>query len=93
MDKHLVAGHMAENLIGSEIIKLAWEINARIKEGQKIFNLTIGDYNSEIFPIPGMLTEEIKKVMKCEPESYKNSTNALETRNIIKPENNKPDLI
>jgi len=55
MEKHLVAGHMAENLIGSEIIKLAWEINARINEGQKIFNLTIGDYNSDIFPIPETL--------------------------------------
>ncbi len=83
MDKHLVAGHMAENLIGSEIIKLAWEINARIKEGQKIFNLTIGDYNSEIFPIPGMLTEEIKKAYDEHYTNYPPGEGILPLREAI----------
>ena len=40
---------MAENLIGSEIIKLAGEINEKIKNGEKIYNLTIGDFNPKIF--------------------------------------------
>ena len=31
---------MAENLISSEIIKLANEVNERIKQGDKIYNLT-----------------------------------------------------
>lgn len=50
---------MAETLIGSEIIKLGGEINKRIAGGAKIHNLTIGDFNPAIFPIPGFLTDEI----------------------------------
>ena len=40
---------MAENLVGSEIIKLAGEVKAKIKNGEKIYNLTIGDFNPNIF--------------------------------------------
>ena len=43
---------MAENLIGSEIIKLAGEVKAKMDKGEKIHNLTIGDFNPKIFPIP-----------------------------------------
>ena len=37
--------NMAEHLIGSEIIRLAGQIQEKIKMGQKIHNLTIGDFN------------------------------------------------
>ena len=30
---------LAENIIGSEIIKLAGEVNEKIKQGEKIYNL------------------------------------------------------
>lgn len=50
---------MAENLIGSEIIKLAGEVKAKIAQGKKIHNLTIGDFDSSIFPIPTELKDEI----------------------------------
>jgi aspartate aminotransferase len=50
---------IAENIIGSEIIKLAAEINEKIKEGEKIFNLTIGDFNPKEFPIPQELKQFI----------------------------------
>jgi aspartate aminotransferase len=43
---------MAEGLVGSEIIKLAGEIKALEAEGQNIYNFTIGDFNSNIFPLP-----------------------------------------
>lgn len=48
---------IAENIIGSEIIKLAAEVNEKIKQGEKIYNLTIGDFNPKEFPIP----DELKK--------------------------------
>ncbi len=56
--EHMVA-EMAETLIGSEIIKQANEINEKIKNGEKIFNLTIGDFDPKIFPIPTALLDEI----------------------------------
>jgi aspartate aminotransferase len=50
---------MAETLIGSEIIRQANEVNEKIRNGQKIFNLTIGDFDPSIFPIPAELTDAI----------------------------------
>lgn len=55
----LKVSHMADNLIGSEIIKLAGEVNDRIKKGEKIYNLTIGDFDPKIFPIPAELEKGI----------------------------------
>ncbi|MCH2197426.1 MAG: aminotransferase class I/II-fold pyridoxal phosphate-dependent enzyme [Flavobacteriales bacterium] len=56
--------NMAANLVGSEIIKLAGEIKAKIAEGQRIHNFTIGDFNPEIFPIPIALEEELIKAIR-----------------------------
>ena len=44
----LPVSHMAEALIGSEIIKLAAEINEKIRNGETVYNLTIGDFNPKM---------------------------------------------
>ncbi|MDZ4667889.1 MAG: aminotransferase class I/II-fold pyridoxal phosphate-dependent enzyme [bacterium] len=49
----------AASLIGSEIIKLGNEINQKIKQGNSIYNLTIGDFNPTLFPIPDKLKDYI----------------------------------
>lgn len=67
--KHLVSA-MAENLIGSEIIKLANEINAKIKKGEQIYNLTIGDFDPQVFPIPKILEEEIITAYRNRETNY-----------------------
>lgn len=51
--------NLAESLIGSEIVKLGNEINNRIRNGEKIFNYTIGDFAPSIFPIPEELEDGI----------------------------------
>ena len=51
--------YMAAHLVGSEIIRLANEINERIKAGENIANLTIGDFDPAIFPVPQRLLEAI----------------------------------
>lgn len=61
-ERKLKVSKMAENLIGSEIITLAWQINEMIAKGKKISNLTIGDFDPDIFTIPKELKEEIKKL-------------------------------
>lgn len=53
--------HMAEHLIGSEIIKLAGDIRALVEAGNTIFNFTIGDFDPAQFPIPAELRDEIIK--------------------------------
>lgn len=66
----LRVSHMADNLIGSEIIKLAGEVNDRIKKGEKIYNLTIGDFDPKIFPIPQELEAGIIAAYKNNETNY-----------------------
>ncbi len=68
--KKLKVSRMAENLIGSEIIKLAGEVNQRIKQGEKIYNLTIGDFDPAIFPIPAELEQEIINAYRQHETNY-----------------------
>ncbi len=51
--------NLADTLIGSEIVKLGAEIKEKIKNGETIYNFTIGDFDSSIFPIPEQLQNEI----------------------------------
>ena len=62
--------NMAENLIGSEIIKLAGEIRDRMNKGEHIYNFTIGDFNPKIFPIPAELKTEIIKAYEEDETNY-----------------------
>ncbi|MEO8764729.1 MAG: pyridoxal phosphate-dependent aminotransferase [Ginsengibacter sp.] len=51
--------HLAETLIGSEIVRLGADIKEKMKIGEKIYNFTIGDFDSAVFPIPKKLEHEI----------------------------------
>jgi aspartate aminotransferase len=51
--------HLAETLIGSEIVKLGGIIKEKISKGDHIYNYTIGDFDSSQFPIPEELKNEI----------------------------------
>lgn len=79
----LKVSEMAENLIGSEIIKLAGEIKARIAEGEKIYNFTIGDFNPEIFPIPAELLEAIVDAYRGGHTNYPAANGLAETRTAV----------
>lgn len=71
MDKKAVSvSKMAGSLKGSEIIKLAGEINDKIRKGDRIFNFTIGDFDPAIFPIPERLKEEIIKAYQDNHTNY-----------------------
>ncbi|NOS85304.1 MAG: pyridoxal phosphate-dependent aminotransferase [Ignavibacteria bacterium] len=74
---------MAETLIASEIIKLAGEINEKIKQGEKIYNLTIGDFDPKVFPIPAELEEEIIKAYTNHETNYPPADGMLETRKAV----------
>jgi len=58
-NRKLKVSEMAENLIGSEIIKLAGEIRDKIAKGDNVYNFTIGDFDPAIFPIPVELRDHI----------------------------------
>lgn len=69
-EPHFLVSEMAQNLVSSEIIKLAGEINARIQKGEKIYNLTIGDFNPEIFSIPEKLKQGIQEAYDKRQTNY-----------------------
>jgi aspartate aminotransferase len=79
----LPVSQMAENLIGSEIIKLAGEVNAKIKKGEKIYNFTIGDFNPKIFPIPQELKQEIIAAYTADETNYPAGDGMLELRESV----------
>ncbi|MGB1307603.1 MAG: pyridoxal phosphate-dependent aminotransferase [Oceanihabitans sp.] len=61
---------LAEGLKGSEIIKIAGEVNALKEKGEVIYNQTIGDFDSSIFPIPDALKEAIVTSYKNNQTNY-----------------------
>lgn len=80
MTRELKVSQLAENLIGSEIIKIANEINDKISKGEKIYNLTIGDFNPNIFSIPNELKEEIIKAYTDNHTNYPKANGIEELR-------------
>ncbi len=75
--------HMAEHLIGSEIIKLGNEVNERIRAGEKITNFTIGDFDPAVFPIPAKLLEEIINAYREGNTNYPVANGMAELRNAV----------
>ncbi len=78
--KILKVSKIAENIIGSEIIKLAGEVNEKIKQGEKIYNLTIGDFNPKEFPIPAELKQQIIDEYLNDQTNYPAADGMLELR-------------
>lgn len=85
LDKNndLIVSKLAENIIGSEIIKLAAEVNEKIKKGEKIHNLTIGDFNPKIFPIPAELKQAIVDAYNDDQTNYPAADGMLELRQAV----------
>ena len=85
LDKHndMIVSKLAENIIGSEIIKLAAETNEKIKKGEKIFNLTIGDFNPKVFPIPAELKQGIINAYLDDQTNYPAADGMLELRQAV----------
>jgi aspartate aminotransferase len=75
--------HLSETLIGSEIVKLGGEIRERIRQGETIYNFTVGDFDPEIFPIPKELEEEIVSAYRKHFTNYPAAEGNLDLRKAI----------
>ena len=74
---------LAANLIGSEIVKIGNEVNDLKAKGAEIANLTIGDLNSNLYPIPAQLKEEIQKAYQNNLTNYPPANGLLSLRNEV----------
>lgn len=77
------SSYMADTLIPSEIIKLASEVQHKIQSGEEVFNLTIGDFNPKIFPIPEALKSFIIKAYQDGHTNYPAANGMPELRQVI----------
>ena len=74
---------LAETLIGSEIVKLGADIKEKIRQGHEIFNYTIGDFDSAIFPIPKELENEIVAAYRSHHTTYPPAEGIRELREAV----------
>ncbi|MDF3079371.1 MAG: aminotransferase class I/II-fold pyridoxal phosphate-dependent enzyme [Sphingobacteriaceae bacterium] len=74
---------LAQKLKGSEIIKIAGEVNELKRKGQQVANLTIGDFDSAIYPIPDALTNEIKAAYDAHQTNYPPADGLLALRESV----------
>src|SRR5215204_5478757 len=75
--------HLAETLIGSEIVKLGGDIREKIRQGEKIYNFTVGDFDPQIFPIPKELEDEIISAYRRHFTNYPAAEGNLDLREAI----------
>jgi aspartate aminotransferase len=75
--------HLAGTLIGSEIVKLGNAISERIRNGEKIYNFTIGDFDPTIFPIPKELENLIIESYQEKNTSYPAAEGVLDLRKSV----------
>ena len=75
---------LADTLKGSEIVKLGNTINERIRNGEKIYNFTIGDFDPSVFPIPKELEEFIIDAYRNHYTNYPPADGIYELRKAVK---------
>src|SRR5213078_1045438 len=75
--------NLSETLIGSEIVKLGGEIREKIRQGQRIYNFTVGDFDPAIFPIPKELEEEIIDAYRKHFTNYPAAEGNLDLREAV----------
>ncbi|HTE11629.1 MAG TPA: aminotransferase class I/II-fold pyridoxal phosphate-dependent enzyme [Chitinophagaceae bacterium] len=80
---NLKLSQLSETLIGSEIVKLGGEIREKIRQGEKIYNFTVGDFDPSIFPIPKELEDAIVDAYRKHFTNYPAAEGNLDLREAI----------
>ena len=75
--------HLSETLIGSEIVKLGGEIREKIRQGERIYNFTVGDFDPAIFPIPKELEDAIVDAYRKHFTNYPTAEGNLDLREAL----------
>lgn len=74
---------LAETLKASEIVRLGATIKEKMRQGDKIYNYTIGDFDSSVFPIPTELEQEIIGAYKEGFTTYPAAEGNLDLREAV----------
>jgi len=74
---------MAAGLSGSEIIRIGNEVSEQVRLGAHICNLTIGDFDPRIFPIPAGLNDGITRAYRAGLTNYPPAAGLGELREAV----------
>jgi aspartate aminotransferase len=75
---------MAQELIASEILKIAGEIRTFVTQGAEVLNLTVGDFASKEFPVPEALARGIREAIEEGHTNYPPSSGVIECREAVR---------
>jgi len=75
---------MSEGMSGSEILRIAAEIRAMTEGGQRVFNLTVGDFSPAEFRIPKVLENEIADALRRGETNYPPSNGVSPLRESVR---------
>ena len=79
----LTLSQLSATLIGSEIVKLGGEIREKIRQGEKIYNFTVGDFDPAVFPIPKELEDAIVEAYRKHFTNYPAAEGNLDLREAL----------
>jgi len=74
---------MSEGMSGSEILRIAAEIRAMTEAGQRVCNLTVGDFSPTEFRIPTFLENEIAAALERGETNYPPSNGVAVLREAV----------
>ncbi|HEX8351030.1 MAG TPA: aminotransferase class I/II-fold pyridoxal phosphate-dependent enzyme [Hymenobacter sp.] len=74
---------MAAGLSGSEIIRIGNQVSEQVRQGANICNLTIGDFDPAIFPIPAGLNDGITQAYQAGQTNYPPAAGLAELRQSV----------
>ncbi|WP_090391596.1 pyridoxal phosphate-dependent aminotransferase [Niabella drilacis] len=66
----LKLSQLAASIPGSAILAFSNAVKERIRNGEKIYNLTVGDFDPSVFPIPRVLEEAIIDAYRNRQTNY-----------------------
>ena len=75
---------MSDAMSGSEILRIAAEIRALTETGQRVCNLTVGDFSPAEFRIPGFLESEIAEALRRGETNYPPSNGVAALREAVR---------
>ena len=75
---------MSEGMSGSEILRIAGEIRAMTEAGQRVCNLTVGDFSPAEFRIPKLLENEIAGALARGETNYPPSNGVAPLRDAVR---------
>lgn len=79
----MMLSKLAQRIETSPIITLAAEINEKIARGETFYNLTIGDFNPKVFPIPQVLEDAIVQAYRDGETNYPGAVGVANLRKAV----------